>query len=438
MSNRAHGSDHSSKGDEFNLERIPPKRRAPFGDNPRVGKRGRETRRLFLRAALEAFRESGLRGASIESITGRVGASRATFYQYFDSKDDIYRHLAARFGTEMSSLLRNLATIDGTRTGRNLIRGWLTDLTTIYDRYQPIADSWEDAARRIPQMAEASLATGDRFMTDLSESLAIPDASPVPPEALANLAAQVAYGACFYRSQYMPIPVDRLVDALADAIHRAIFGPIKGVNLGPAIERSTLRGGGCPTFEAPDLSGLRHKGRLTRQRMLEAAVEAFERLGYDDTRVEDIVIGAGLSRGTFYRYFDDKRHAFAELANSATASMVDLLSLLPHPEGGISSWATRYVTEFDRHRSIFSVWQAAGAAGDPSGAAMAAALMGTWADILETRGFGDVDADLPTFFSLVARFPGDRNTRSRFSSEETAAALALFMSRGLLGRETVD
>ena len=40
--------------------------------------------------------------------------------------------------------------------------------------------------------------------------------------------------------------------------------------------------------------------------LLDAARVTFERLGYHDTRVTDIVRAAGVSNGTFYTYFDSK------------------------------------------------------------------------------------------------------------------------------------
>ncbi|MCY4193848.1 MAG: TetR/AcrR family transcriptional regulator, partial [bacterium] len=308
---------HRYRPAALGLDGIEPHRRAPFGHNPQVGERGKATQQAFLHAALETFGETSFHATSVEAIADRVGTSRAAFYQYFDSKDDVFRQLAYRFGAEMSSLLQNLAAIEPNRAGRHLIRGWLTDLAGIYDKYQPIARSWGDAVHRVPRLADASLATSDRFMNEMAEALVVPDDSPVRGVVLADLTWSVAYGACFYRRSHLLVSVDRFADALADAIHRTIFGPMEGVNIGPTVKRTTPRSRGLPGFDQPDLSRLRPKGRRTRERMLKAAAETFERLGYQQTRVADITGRAGLSHGAFYRYFDDKGHAFTELAAAA-------------------------------------------------------------------------------------------------------------------------
>ena len=65
-------------------------------------------------------------------------------------------------------------------------------------------------------------------------------------------------------------------------------------------------------------------GRGTaRARILTAAIDAFARNGVADTRVEDILVAAGMSRRTFYQHFDDKVavvHALFELVTTHLAA----------------------------------------------------------------------------------------------------------------------
>jgi AcrR family transcriptional regulator len=54
----------------------------------------------------------------------------------------------------------------------------------------------------------------------------------------------------------------------------------------------------------------------TRERILEGASAVFERLGYEATRVEDILQAAGVSRPTFYRVFRNKDEVYAEITDA--------------------------------------------------------------------------------------------------------------------------
>lgn len=48
------------------------------------------------------------------------------------------------------------------------------------------------------------------------------------------------------------------------------------------------------------------KGKATREKLLAAAAVAFGQHGYNAVRIADIVAGAGISHGLFYRHFADK------------------------------------------------------------------------------------------------------------------------------------
>jgi AcrR family transcriptional regulator len=52
-----------------------------------------------------------------------------------------------------------------------------------------------------------------------------------------------------------------------------------------------------------------------RQQILDVSREVFARRGYHQTTVDDIVVEAGVARGTFYLYFEDKRAVFSDLVD---------------------------------------------------------------------------------------------------------------------------
>ncbi|HEY0469821.1 MAG TPA: TetR/AcrR family transcriptional regulator [Polyangiaceae bacterium] len=52
-----------------------------------------------------------------------------------------------------------------------------------------------------------------------------------------------------------------------------------------------------------------------RQQILSVAREAFAKRGYHQTTIDDIVAQAGVARGTFYLYFEDKRAVFSDLVD---------------------------------------------------------------------------------------------------------------------------
>ena len=53
-----------------------------------------------------------------------------------------------------------------------------------------------------------------------------------------------------------------------------------------------------------------------KERLTECAKIAFARKGYYSTTISEIVQQAGIARGTFYQYFDNKQHLFQSILDS--------------------------------------------------------------------------------------------------------------------------
>ena len=72
---------------------------------------------------------------------------------------------------------------------------------------------------------------------------------------------------------------------------------------------------------------------------MDAAAVAFVRSGYHNTLISQIVAEAGVGQGTFYRYFTDKRHIFAEM-------MEEFFQTLLSPFGDMSQQLPTNVEEY--------------------------------------------------------------------------------------------
>lgn len=64
------------------------------------------------------------------------------------------------------------------------------------------------------------------------------------------------------------------------------------------------------------------RGDRTRQRILDAAEEAFGRLGYHNTSIVEITRGAGVGLGTFYVYFPSKIEIYRHLLRSQQETFI--------------------------------------------------------------------------------------------------------------------
>jgi AcrR family transcriptional regulator len=68
-----------------------------------------------------------------------------------------------------------------------------------------------------------------------------------------------------------------------------------------------------------------------RQQILNVARDVFAKRGYHTAKIEDIVAAAGIARGTFYLYFEDKRAIFEEIVDRTIARLgMSIVRVDPH------------------------------------------------------------------------------------------------------------
>lgn len=118
------------------------------------------------------------------------------------------------------------------------------------------------------------------------------------------------------------------------------------------------------TEPRPRVSLRDEQKRFTRQRLIDAAREVFERSGYASTTIEDITRTAGASRATFYLHFRGKAEIVNELflqvllpdANAIYEQLHELTSPTWDDVRGFVEGTLEY---WDRHAAIIDILQQA-------------------------------------------------------------------------------
>ncbi len=107
---------------------------------------------------------------------------------------------------------------------------------------------------------------------------------------------------------------------------------------------------------------LTRQGRERKQQLLDHAARLFAERGYADTRVADIVRDAGVAKGLFYWYFENKEALFRELVEGARHRMRQMQADAIDPEApalvrirqGVEA-SLRFMSERRRLYSMFDL-----------------------------------------------------------------------------------
>lgn len=104
--------------------------------------------------------------------------------------------------------------------------------------------------------------------------------------------------------------------------------------------------------------------QYTKEVIIEAAEELFSQRGYHNTQVMDIVKSVGMSAGTFYKYFTDKRDLFAQITRHNFEDFRNRIKKLREPvniwdrtdrEEKLNDTFSAYFDYIDNHRQQFLI-----------------------------------------------------------------------------------
>jgi AcrR family transcriptional regulator len=424
-------------------------RRAPFSDNPHVGARGQRTQQRILDAALRVFGEEGYHQCGVARITRLAGCSRVSFYQYFSGKDDVFRQLTGQVARQLGASTEALGTLTPDVEGWTAIRAWVARYSDVFERYRPVFQAFQAAAESDEAVAGGSARAGEREVAGVRSKLATTTLPPRQLDPVISLLLECvprAFEDAVILRSAVPhaYPEARIEDALADVVHRTLFGLRAGVNVHaparrppPALEFGPVMRGALQQDDVPP--ALNAAGRRALQALMETGRDTFVARGYHRTRVDDVVTAAGVSHGAFYHYFESKDQFAHVLAARAIRRVATAFADIPDdagPEGlarraALRRWLRRYNAVHATEAAMIRVWVDALLQDATLTTESAAAL--DWgrrrmARFLAPREFGDVDTEAVVMVALLGVFGASGR------STQTINAATHIIERGLLGR----
>ena len=414
----------------------------------RTSARGQRTQQRILDAALRVFDEDGYHQSGIARITKLAGCSRVSFYQYFSGKQDVFRHLAGQVARQLSASIEAVGPLTADGDGWAEVRAWVARHAEIYERYRPVFQAFQAAAESDEAVAGVSARVGERNIATIRSKLAT---TTLPPRQLDPVISLLL--ACLPRTfedarilraaAPAAYPTERVEDALADVVHRTLFGLRADTNVHvPPGRRPPALGLGPvmrDVLRQDDAAGaLNAAGQRTLKALMEAGRDTFVARGYHRTRVDDVVDAAGVSHGAFYRYFQSKDEFARILAARAIRAVSTALAGIPDSaasdgparRAALRRWLDRYHTAHATEGAMIRVWVDAALHDDMLRTDTAAAL--DWgrrrlARFLGPREFGDVDTEAVVMVALLSVFG------AREHSAATIDAATHIIERGFLG-----
>jgi AcrR family transcriptional regulator len=426
--------------------------------SPVVGRRGAQTRQRIVTETLKLFEAHGFHNTSVDSIAKAAGTSRATLYQYFGSKEQIFVELLEECGAALMRVVRRLGPLGPTAEGFDNLHWWLGEWAWVYDKYATMFVQWANIDTPGTSVRPLVIGFVQSYNSRVAGRL---ESSGV--EGMDAGAAALALTSLVHRFNYfrhrgnvdLP-PLDEALDGLAVVMQLMLFPDTQPEAFAalsePARTRTRARPGppraAVLATPADDLSP---RAASTVREILDAAARLFAERGYHGTGVDDLVAEAGFARATFYKYFDDKLDLLRRLSAECRVVALELtggLAATPSGPAGAESlraWLTDFVPFHRRYLGVFRAW-VDGVLTDPELIAAAeqgnAAMRSAAMSVLERveRPYPlDLDVAVAVFLAVLDRMPeAVAEVDPDASLEEMVNLMADVLERGLLNGQPVS
>jgi AcrR family transcriptional regulator len=413
--------------------------------NVGVGRRGLHTRDRILACAAEVFLANGFHGTSLDTIAKAANASRATVYQYFAGKEEIFGELNAVAERDVLEHGERLGGLAPTVEGVYALHRWLVEWADIYDTHAAVFAEYPGIGTIIGVSVVDAGAVAEKFGQQVTDRLRGARLRGLDPDDAAAALMRIPHMVHLYRYRAMfPLPARAVVswsltialqlmlfpDTPADVL-RAAAPPDVGASATPLVVAD--RAESTPDVVDAPLSPI-------RQDVLSVSSALFAERGYYAVGMEEIAAAAAVSRATLYRYFSTKDTILAELTRRAVTEAEAHAAALPRMggTGALLDWMLGYVRFHRGYRGVIRAWfdgtvaeQLSEAAVDHGIGAMHRAVA-TLLDTVELPAGIDREVAGAVFLAVLGRMTESTAASAPDSDERAARLMVNLLRRSLL------
>lgn len=330
--------------------------------NVGVGRRGLYTRDRILACAAEAFLVNGFHSTSLDTIAKAANASRATVYQYFAGKEDIFRELSAVAERDVLAHAGSLGGLGPTADGLAALHGWLIEWADIYDANAAVFAEFPGigTARGLSVIDMGEVA--ETYRLKVIDRLRLANIRGLEHDDAAAALGRIPHMVNLYRRRAMfPLPHRAAVSwSLAVAMQLMLFPDTPADVLAAAvpddIAESDARALAPVSVDAAPPVATAPLSPTARD-VLSVSSTLFAERGYYTVGMEEIAAAADLSRATLYRHFSTKDKILAELTRLAVVEIEQHAAALPRTAADpLDAWMLAYVRFHRAYRGVIRAW----------------------------------------------------------------------------------
>jgi AcrR family transcriptional regulator len=348
-------------------------RRSSYGpSSPEVGRRGADTRRKIVDVSLRLFADQGFFNTSVDAIARAADVSRATLYQYFPGKDEIFVELLNECASALIRVARRIGQLGPTDVGLDNLHWWLGEWSWVFDKYSTMFVQWAVVASVDTEVRPEVLGFISEYNKRLAARLEDAEIEGFDPITGATVVSALVHRLNLFQhtGRIYDMDPEVLIANLSVFLQLLVFPHTPDSVLNTLSRRATGPGlielppaPAAVGFSAEERSeGLSRRAAATVRNLVDAGAAQFSSKGYFRTSVDDIVAAAGVARGTFYKYFNEKQDLLLAVTVEAASRAQELATAISQIELGadddteLRAWLTEFMAYMAHYSGSIDVW----------------------------------------------------------------------------------
>lgn len=330
--------------------------------NADVGRRGLHTRERILARSAEVFLANGFHATSLDAIAKAAHASRATVYQYFAGKEDLFRELSALAEQDVLTHGEHLAGLGPTVEGVGNLHSWLVEWADLYDAHAAVFAEFPGIGTPTGLAVIDASTAAHQFHQMVTERLRTMRLRDLDADDAAAVLGRIPHMVHLYRYRAMfPLPPRATVTwSLTIALQLMLFPETPDDVLRSQAPHVTNTSAGTPLQNAESRSAATQidaPGSPVFEDVLSVSSALFAERGYYAIGMEEIAAAANVSRATLYRHFSTKDTILAELTRRAVVEIEAHAAALPSVAAdSLTQWMVGYVRFHHTYRGVIRAW----------------------------------------------------------------------------------
>ncbi|WGL54104.1 TetR/AcrR family transcriptional regulator [Nocardioides sp. BP30] len=348
-------------------------RRSSYGpSSPEVGRRGADTRRKIVDVSLRLFADQGFFNTSVDAIAKAADVSRATLYQYFPGKDEIFVELLNECAAALIRVARRIGQLGPTDIGLDNLHWWLGEWSWVFEKYNTMFVQWAVVASVDDEVRPEVLGFITEYNKRLAARLEEASVDGIDPVTAATIVSALVHRLNLFQHTGRIYDVDPevMISNLSLFLQQLVFpqtpDPVLTSLAHRAVGSSPIEPPPAPSTQGLSIEergrGLSKRAATTVRSLVDAGAAQFASKGYFRTSVDDIVAAAGFARGTFYKYFSEKQDLLvvvtveAAAKAHALADRIRQIDLTADDDADLRAWLHDFMAYMATYSGSIDVW----------------------------------------------------------------------------------